>query len=177
MAYSCGFKWKIHLISCLLHEDGPKSKSSAWSSGPLEDGHIQSTRSWRGIALWIIYICNTEHMSRFPSLSRLPSFLPVKRFHTAYVPGKEEVWWEEEHFSLLPYFLCLSLVIFLKGEKRVLIEEMQMRNLRIFPIGINGIGIWVFRVHTSAAIVPCFCLNAVLLFLSIISYMVCFPLN
>lgn len=46
-------------------------------------------------------------------------------------------------FSLLPYFLCLCffLVIFLKGKKRIFIEVMQKGNLRIFPTGINGVGI------------------------------------
>lgn len=47
-------------------------------------------------------------------------------------------------FGLLPYFLCLYLflvMIFLKEKTRVLIEEMQKRNLRIFPTGINRMGI------------------------------------
>lgn len=46
-------------------------------------------------------------------------------------------------FSLLPYSLCLCffLVIFLKGRKRVLIEVMQKGNLRIFPTGVNGMGV------------------------------------
>lgn len=39
-------------------------------------------------------------------------------------------------------------------------------NLRIFPTGVNGMGVWVLRVHRSTAIIPCFSFSAVSLFLT-----------